>query len=85
MTFFLEAGLVVVIKVGPDFLLSEVDKQCSKINVMGPNKNALDRSKNVKKCQKDKMTKIRVKKHICEQAFFHLQIFMVLINVQIRQ
>ena len=45
MTFFLEAGLFVVIKVGRDFLLIEVDKQCSKINVMGPNKNALDRSK----------------------------------------
>ena len=48
MTFFLEAGLLVVIKVGPDFVLIEVDKQCSKINVMGPNKNALDRSN---KCQ----------------------------------
>ena len=54
MTFILEAGLLVVIKVGPDFLLSEVDKQCSKnvknskINVVGPNKNALDRSN---KCQ----------------------------------
>jgi hypothetical protein len=45
VTFFLEAGLLVVIKVGRDFLLIEVDKQCSKINVMGPNKNALDRSK----------------------------------------
>jgi hypothetical protein len=45
VTFFLEAGLVVVIKVGPDFILSEVDMQCSKINVMGPSKNALDRSK----------------------------------------
>jgi hypothetical protein len=45
VTFFLEAGLLVVIKVGPDFFLREVDKQCSKINVMGPNKNALDRSK----------------------------------------
>jgi len=46
VTFFLEAGLVVVIKVGRDFLFErEVDKQCSKINVMGPNKNALDRSK----------------------------------------
>jgi hypothetical protein len=48
VTFFLEAGLVVVIKVGRDFLLSKGDKQCSKINVMGPNKNALDRSKKSK-------------------------------------
>jgi hypothetical protein len=48
VTFILEAGLLVVIKVGPDFLLREVDKQCSKINVMGPNKNALDRPKKSK-------------------------------------
>jgi predicted ATPase len=49
VTFFLEAGLVVVIKVGPDFILNEVDKQCSKINVMGPNKNALDLPKKANK------------------------------------
>jgi alpha/beta superfamily hydrolase len=76
VTFFLEAGLLVVIKVGPDFLLIEVDKQCTKmcqipkINVMGPNKNALDRLKNVKKCQKDKMTKIRVKNISVSKHFF---------------
>ena len=70
MTFFLEAGLVVVIKVGPDFVLSEVDKQCSKINVMGPNKNALDRSKKVEKSQNDKMTKMRVKNLSVSKHFF---------------
>ena len=32
MTFILEAGLVVVIKVGPDFVLREVDKRCSKMS-----------------------------------------------------
>ena len=64
MTFFLEAGLVVVIKVGPDFVLSEVDKKCLKINVMGPSKKALDRSKKVEKSQNDKMTKMRVKTYL---------------------
>jgi len=67
VTFFLEAGLFVVIKVGPDFVLIEVDKQCSKINVMGPNKNALDRSK--KKQTKKKL----ILKNICKQARFRFE------------
>jgi len=78
VTFFLEAGLVVVIKVGPDFLLSEVDKQCSKINVMGPNKNALDRSKKVKKSVKMMLLSLLKLRHI------DLQFFMVLMSVRIR-
>jgi len=79
VTFFLEAGLVVVIKVGPDFLLREVDKQCSKINVMGPNKNALDPSKKVEKSVKMMLLSLLKLRHI------DLQFFRVLIHVRIPQ